>query len=86
MLDALVIYYLVTNMRHAGYCRVVADFVRLAKARYLSIPSAIMRNRRNAVVIARRSAAMADTAINSALQMEFMQMLTRLESYVTSTN
>ena len=37
MHDALLIYFLIASMRHAGYFRVVANFIRWAKAQYASL-------------------------------------------------
>jgi hypothetical protein len=62
MLDALVIYYFIADMRHAGYFRVVVDFIRRAKAQCGLMPWAILRNRRNAAAAATTGVATASGA------------------------
>jgi hypothetical protein len=85
MHDALLIYLMITNMRHAGYFRFAADLFQSAMARCMATRFAVERNWKVAV---RRASALAEfrsgAAANLVPQREWLQALTRLENYVVS--
>jgi hypothetical protein len=80
MHDALLIYFLIANMRHAGYFRGVANFVRWAKAQYASVMPVIVPNRRASVHEKFRL----ESPIDLAVPFDLVQCLGRLENYVAS--
>jgi hypothetical protein len=80
MHDALLIYFLIANMRHAGYFRVVANFIRWAKAQYAALLPVIAPNRKAFVPEKFRL----ESPIDLAMQFDLTQCLGRLENYVAS--
>jgi hypothetical protein len=82
MLDALLIYYCIINMRHAGYLRVVAEFMQGVKVRYTLARSLLPRAARQDAP--QRLMSSADGAIDLALQTALTELLRRLETYVAS--
>jgi hypothetical protein len=72
MHDALLIYLMITNMRHSGYFRFAAHLFQSAMARCEAMRFAVERKFHSGA------------ATNLAAQREWLQALTRLETYVMS--
>jgi hypothetical protein len=82
MQDALLIYYCIINMRHAGYLRVGGEFMQRVKAGYTLVRSLLPRAARQGAP--QRLMSSADGAIDLALQTVLTELLRQLETYVAS--
>jgi hypothetical protein len=100
MHDALLIYFMITNMRHAGYFRFAVRPFQRARAQYTSVWFAVERSWKATMATVgqnvsggrgggtRRASALAKfysgDTISLAAQSDWLQALTRLENYVVS--
>jgi hypothetical protein len=80
MHDALLIYWMIANMRHAGYFRSATHVLQSAKAKWALLFSMVRDSFCGSACTRIRSG----TEMNLALGRDWVQALTRLESYIAS--
>jgi hypothetical protein len=84
MLDVLLCYYIVANMRHAGYVVVAGDFLRWIKGRYHVIRATAARRWNKTATAANGTQMRGPAPPILWTQEDWMQGLARLDTYVSS--